>query len=93
MPRYSQAFKEQLVQKLVSPEGPTLAKLSLETGISGPSLRAWKRQFEQSGGVCQASCPKYSCCKLSFLLLGADFFGWVEPDHIVWSFLLTLQSQ
>ena len=51
MPRYSQAFKEQLVQKLVSPEGPTLANLSREKGISGPSLRAWKRQFEQSGEV------------------------------------------
>ena len=51
MPRYSQAFKEQLVQKLVSPEGPTLANLSRETGISGLSLRAWKRPFEQSSEV------------------------------------------
>ena len=51
MPRYSQAFKEQIVQKMVSPEGPTLANLSRETGISGPSLRAWKRQFQQSGEV------------------------------------------
>ena len=25
-------------------------------------------------GVCQASCPKYSCSKLSFLLLGAYLF-------------------
>ena len=51
MPRYSQAFKEQLVQKLVSPAGPTLTKLSLETVLSGTSLRAWQRQFEQSVGV------------------------------------------
>jgi len=55
MPRYSQAFKEQLVQKLVTPEGQTLAEVSRETGICGPTLRTWKKQFQQSGEVASAS--------------------------------------
>ena len=51
MPRYNQAFKEQAVQKLVSPEGPTLAELVRETGVCAPTLRTWKKQFQQTGEV------------------------------------------
>lgn len=45
MIRYSQEMKEQLVAKMLSPNGPSALKLSAETGIAQPTLSKWKRSF------------------------------------------------
>lgn len=43
MIRYSQVMKEQMVSKMLAPNGPSALKLSVETGIAQPTLSKWKR--------------------------------------------------
>jgi transposase len=43
MIKYSQEMKEQMVAKLLAPNGPSALKLSAETGIPQPTLSNWKR--------------------------------------------------
>ena len=54
MPRYSPEFKEQVVRKMMPPHNQSVASLHRETGVSVPSLYAWKRHFQGKGYVVPA---------------------------------------
>lgn len=49
MTKYSAELKEQMVRKLMPPSNHSVAAVSRETGISAPSLYAWKKQFRDQG--------------------------------------------
>lgn len=51
MTRYSQELKEQIAKKMMPPNRQTVAAISRETGISAPTLYAWKKQFQDRGSV------------------------------------------
>lgn len=51
MPRYSQELKEQIVKKMTPPNSQTVVDISRESGISQPTLYAWKKQFRSQGHV------------------------------------------
>ena len=48
---YSPELKEQIVKKMMPPNSQTVAAISRETGISAPTLYAWKKQFQARGHV------------------------------------------
>lgn len=54
MSRYSPEFKEQVVRKMMPPHHQSVASIHRETGVSVPSLYAWKRQFQERGCVVPA---------------------------------------
>ena len=49
MPRYSEEFKAKVVEKMMPPNARTVADVHRETGISEPTLYAWRRQFQNRG--------------------------------------------
>lgn len=51
MTRYSQELKEQIVKKMMPPNSQSVAAIHRETGISTPTLYAWKKQFQSQGFV------------------------------------------
>lgn len=54
MTRYSPEFKEQVVRKMMPPNNQSVASIHRESGVSTPSLYAWKRQFQEKGYVVPA---------------------------------------
>lgn len=54
MTRYSAELKEQMVRKMMPPNNQSVATIHRETGISSPSLYAWKRHFQEKGYVVPA---------------------------------------
>jgi transposase-like protein len=46
MTEYSEAFKANIVKKLLVPGGPTASALSIRTGICQPTLSRWLRDAE-----------------------------------------------
>lgn len=54
MSRYSPEFKEQVVRQMMPPHNRSVASIHRETGVSTPSLYAWKRQFQERGCVVPA---------------------------------------
>lgn len=51
MPVYSPEFKEQIAKKMMPPNNQSVARISRETGVSEPTLYAWKKQFRDRGLV------------------------------------------
>ena len=49
MPRYSEEFKEKIVEKMMPPNSQSVAQISRETGICGPTLYTWKKQVQREG--------------------------------------------
>jgi len=49
MPRYSEEFKEKIIQKMMPPNSQSVAQISRETGISEPTLYTWKKQYQREG--------------------------------------------
>ena len=49
MPRYDEEFKAKVVEKMMPPNARTVADVHRETGISEPTLYAWRRQFQNRG--------------------------------------------
>ena len=47
MPYYAQEFKEKTTRQLLPPHSRSVASVSRETGVSEPTLYAWKKQFAQ----------------------------------------------
>ncbi|MBS0506113.1 MAG: transposase [Proteobacteria bacterium] len=47
MPYYAQEFKEKTTRQLLPPHSRSVASVSRETGVSEPTLYAWKKQFGQ----------------------------------------------
>lgn len=54
MSRYSPEFKEKVVRKMMPPNNQSVASIHRESGISTPSLYAWKRHFQEQGYVVPA---------------------------------------
>ena len=50
MARHSQAFKEQIVQKLLTPNAQTVVTVSRETGIGQSTLYRWKSDYQGATG-------------------------------------------
>ena len=46
MPRYSEEFKAKVVEKMMPPNARTVADVHRETGVSEPTLYAWRRAFQ-----------------------------------------------
>ena len=55
MASYSSQFKEQAVRRLMPPNSQTVSMVSRELGVAGPTLYAWKRQFESEGFLVPAN--------------------------------------
>jgi len=51
MARYSDETRERMVRKMMPPHNCSVASISRETGISAPTLYAWKRRFQEHGYV------------------------------------------
>ena len=49
MPKYSEEFKEKIVQKMMPPNSQSVAQISRDTGICGPTLYTWKKQYQREG--------------------------------------------
>lgn len=49
MTEYSEAFKANMVKKMMLPGGPTATSLSATTGISQPTLSRWLRDAREKG--------------------------------------------
>ena len=47
MPYYAQEFKEKTTRQLLPPHSRSVASVSRETGVSEPTLYAWKKLFGQ----------------------------------------------
>lgn len=60
MPRYSEAFKAKVVEKMMPPDARTVADVHRETGISEPTLYAWRRQFQNRGHAVPADPESWS---------------------------------
>ena len=54
MPRYSDEFKEQVVRKMMAPNAQSVAQVHRETGISEPTLYAWRNRYRAEGHVVPA---------------------------------------
>ena len=54
MPRYSDEFKEQVVRKMMPPNAQSVAQVHRETGISEPTLYAWRNRYRAEGQVVPA---------------------------------------
>lgn len=48
---YSNELKEQIVRKMLPPGNQSVSKIRQETGISEPTLYAWKKQYRERGFV------------------------------------------
>lgn len=49
VPRYSEAFKEQAVSKMMPPNAQSVAEVSRLTGVSEPTLYNWRNQYRDKG--------------------------------------------
>ena len=49
MPRYSEEFKEKIVQKMMQPNSQSVAQISRETGVCEPTLYTWKKHYQREG--------------------------------------------
>ena len=54
MSRYSDEFKEQVVRKMMPPNAQSVAQVHRETGISEPTLYAWRNRYRAEGQVVPA---------------------------------------
>ena len=53
MPRYSGELKEQVVRKMMPPNAQSVAWVHRETGISEPTLYAWRNRYRAEGRWCR----------------------------------------
>jgi len=49
MPRYSEEFKEKIVEKMMPPNAQSVAQIHRDTGISEPTLYTWRNQYRSEG--------------------------------------------
>lgn len=51
MAKYSPEFQESAVRQLMPPQLRSVAQVSRDTGVSEPTLYAWKKRFQSQGAV------------------------------------------
>lgn len=49
MPKYSEEFKEKIVQKMMPPNAVSVAQIHRETGVSEPTLYTWRNKIRGKG--------------------------------------------
>ena len=49
MPRYSEEFKEKIVQKMMPPNAKSVSQIHQETGVSEPTLYSWRNKVRGEG--------------------------------------------
>jgi len=49
MPRYSEEFKAEVVEKMMPPNSRKVADMHRQTGVSKPILHAWRRESGTGG--------------------------------------------
>jgi transposase len=54
MPRYTEEFKEKIVQKMMPPNAMSVADVNREVGISTATLYNWRNQFRSEGNAVPA---------------------------------------
>ena len=54
MRRYSEEFKEQVVRKMMPPNAQSVAQVHRDTGVSEPTLYAWRNRYRAEGCVVPA---------------------------------------
>jgi len=47
--KYSEEFKEKIVQKMMPPNSQSVAHISRETGVCVPTLYTWKHKYQNEG--------------------------------------------
>jgi len=47
--RYSNEFKENIVQKMMPPNAQSIAQIHRDTGVSEPTLYNWRNQYKNEG--------------------------------------------
>jgi transposase len=57
MPRYSEGFREQAVQKMMPPNAVTVAQVSRDLGVAEQTLYNWRNRIRQEGKAVPAD-PK-----------------------------------
>lgn len=60
MPTYSPEFKEKTIRQLLPPHNRSVASISRETGVSEPTLYAWRKQFQEQARA--PSAPTAPAC-------------------------------
>lgn len=54
MPRYTEAFKEQVVRKMMPPKAMSVAEVGRDTGISDATLYNWRNKYRKKGNAVPA---------------------------------------
>jgi transposase len=49
MPKYSEEFKEKIVQKMMPPNAISISQIRRETGVSEPTLHSWRNKVRGKG--------------------------------------------
>ncbi len=49
MPKYSEEFKEKIVQKMMPPNAISILQIGRETGVSEPTLYSWRNKVRGKG--------------------------------------------
>jgi len=60
MPRHSEEFKAKVVEKMMPPNACRVADVHRETGVSEPTLYAWRREFQGRGHAVPADPESWS---------------------------------
>ena len=86
---YSEGFKEAMVQKLLLPGGPSVLKLSRQTGVSEQSLYNWLARYQNGGSVKPQRSPrhwtqveKYDALLEAASLTGEDLGKWLREKGL-----------
>jgi len=49
VPKYSEEFKEKIVQKMMPPNSQSVAQISRDTGVSDVTLYTWRNKYQNEG--------------------------------------------
>lgn len=49
MPKYSEEFKEKIVQKMMPPNAMSISQIQRESGVSEPALYTWRNKAREKG--------------------------------------------
>lgn len=58
--RYSEEFKEAIIQKMMPPNPQSVSQLCRETGVSDVTLYKWRKDFRNRGGIIPVGGSKFS---------------------------------
>ncbi len=75
--RYSDQFKDAVIQKMMPPNSIPVSQLCRETGVSDVTLYKWRKDYRNRGGIIPVGCNKPESCsaedKLAVVIETASF--------------------